>query len=95
MCSCSVRWQQQASTSCERCVFHERPHDLDGLCVIADAIRLSRDQQAALSARLQTGGRLRVITLSRAPLYPLVLVGTFDATLYYRLNMITLEYAAE
>jgi hypothetical protein len=73
----------------------EWPHNLSGPCVIADATQLSRDQQAALTARLLTGRQLRVITLSPVALYPLVLAGTFDDALYYRLNTITVEYVAE
>src|SRR5262245_38786886 len=47
-------------------------YHLAGTCLIADAVRLTRDHQDALLRRLEQGPALRLITLSAVPLYPFV-----------------------
>jgi hypothetical protein len=70
------------------------PHQLGATCVVPNAVHLTRDQQEALRRRFERGPALRLITLAAVPLYPYVEAGQFDEILYYRLNTITIEFAA-
>jgi Sigma-54 interaction domain len=66
-------------------------NEFGGTCVVPDAGRLMRDQQKALRRRLERGPRLRVVSLSPVSLYSFVESGQFDETLFYRLNIITVD----
>jgi hypothetical protein len=60
--------------------------------ILSDADALSADNQQRLLAWLDgTGSRTQVISMTQRPLYTLVRVGLFDATLYYRLNVMLLQ----
>lgn len=80
-----IVWQQQGA-----------PLDLHadhlGALVLQDVAALDPEQQGKLSQWLQDAGRHRqVVSTTTTPLYPLVERGQFDATLYYRLNVILLR----
>ena len=66
-----------------------------GSVILLEVASLVPDQQAALLRWLNEGaGRfdVQLASTSSEPLYPLVEAGTFDATLYYRLNTIRIEW---
>jgi hypothetical protein len=63
-----------------------------GTLILRDVDRLSSDDQRQLLEWLEPAGRcVRVISTTSAPLYPRVEAGAFIDTLYYRLNIVTLE----
>jgi hypothetical protein len=68
------------------------PPDLEGNCLVRDALLLTREHQHALLKRLDRRPDLRLVTFSAVPVYPLVQLGNFDETLYYRLNTIMVEW---
>jgi hypothetical protein len=70
------------------------PPDLTGTCVVSNAALLTRDHQDALAGRLDRAPRVRIVSLSPVALYTLVQAGDFDEALYYRLNTITIDFAA-
>ena len=66
----------------------------EGSVILLEVASLSPEQQAQLLRWLDEGaGRfdVQLASTSSEPLYPLVEAGTFDATLYYRLNTIRIE----
>jgi hypothetical protein len=68
---------------------------LAGTYVIANAVVLTRDQQSALCRRIDAEPRIRLLTVSPTSLYPLVLAGSFDETLFYRLNTVTVDFTRQ
>jgi len=52
------------------------------------------EQRRLLDWLLETTGRTRVVSTTSGPLLPLVEVGLFLDTLYYRLNTVYLDVAA-
>ena len=62
-----------------------------GTVVLRDVETLDGAAQADLARWIeQTSGRVQLITLATAPLFPLVESGMFRPDLYYRLNVITI-----
>jgi sigma-54-interacting transcriptional regulator len=61
-------------------------HDVDKLT--------PADQLAVLSWLDHSAGRVRVVSTTREPLWPRVLIGGFSEVLYYRLNTVCLSAAA-
>ena len=58
--------------------------------------RLTATQQADLLAAIEdTQGNVQLISLAHAPLYPAVESGTFLEGLYYRLNVVMVDYGAD
>ena len=82
----------------EAVVWH-RPHtplELPGretqTFILRNATSLSASDQARLLGWLgDTGWRTQIISTSESPLFTLVEGGLFDATLYYRLNVLLLR----
>lgn len=65
-----------------------------GTVVLRDLADLDRGAQRALLHWLDVqGGRVQVISLASAPLFPLVAGGEFSEALFYRLNMVTVHAA--
>jgi transcriptional regulator of aromatic amino acid metabolism len=67
----------------------------EGSVILLDVASLVPDQQAELLRWLNEGaGRydVQLASTSSEPLFPLVEAGAFDATLYYRLNTIRIEW---
>jgi hypothetical protein len=60
--------------------------------VLQDAGEMSLAQQTALLEWLDAAGDRRVITTTRQSLLPRVESGLFSSALYYRLNMITIDF---
>jgi len=72
----------------------ELPEAGTGALVLRDVAALSAGDQARLLAWLQGAGpRAQVISTTEQPLFALVTQGLFDATLYYRLNVLLLHVA--
>ena len=60
--------------------------------IVRDAECLTATQQRSLAALLSRSlGRVQVISIAGARLYPLVRQGLFLEDLYYRLNVVLLE----
>jgi hypothetical protein len=60
--------------------------------ILDDASALTPDDQQVLQSWLQGAEpALQVVTATSVPILPLVQAGTFDAALYYSLNVIYLE----
>ena len=62
-----------------------------GGLILEDVSTLSREEQVRLLAHFDAGIRTQVVSTSQRPLYRLVAHGLFDATLYYRLNVVLLR----
>ena len=62
-----------------------------GTLLVEDVAALRLDQQADLLQWLNKDHRVQVISATSTPLFPLVRTGTFDETLYYRLNVLTID----
>ena len=63
--------------------------------ILTDAAALSGDDQRRLLAWARdTGSGTRIISMTARPLFALVAAGVFDATLYYRLNVVLLRVEA-
>ena len=60
--------------------------------VLQDAGEMSLARQTALLEWLDAAGDRRVITTTRQSLFPRVESGLFSSALYYRLNMITIDF---
>jgi hypothetical protein len=61
--------------------------------IVRDAECLTASQQANLAALLsQSAGDIQVVSMARRPLFPLVSRGMFRDDLYYRLNVVLLEF---
>jgi hypothetical protein len=65
------------------------PADNCGALVLQNVSRLNRDDQARLLAWLNDPThRTQIVSTTTTPLFPLVCSNQFDATLYYRLNVV-------
>ncbi len=65
-----------------------------GTLIVQDVDTLPRDDQRAMCDWLEVAaGRTRVVSTTRQPLFPLVAAGTFEESLYYRLNILCFEVA--
>ena len=68
------------------------PQPAHGTLILLGVESLDRGQQAQLLQWLDTGkSRVQIVSISGQPLFPLVEAGTFDASLYYRLNIVRIE----
>ena len=65
-----------------------------GTLVVKDVRRLDGRQQAALTALIGAVPDIQVVSMARAPVYPLIEAGEFLEDLYYRLNVVTLDLKA-
>jgi hypothetical protein len=68
-----------------------RPTGEVGTLVLQNVAALGADDQTWLSEWLNEATRCHVISTSATPLFSLVACGLFDATLYYRLNVLLLH----
>jgi hypothetical protein len=67
----------------------EFPSDNRGAMVLQNVSRLNRDDQARLLAWLnEPAHQTQILSTTTSPLFPLVCASRFDATLYYRLNVV-------
>jgi hypothetical protein len=65
------------------------PQPREGSLLLLEAGRLGRGEQAELLRWLnERDGKVQVVATSSQPLFPLVERGSFDAGLYYRLNIV-------
>lgn len=62
--------------------------------IVREAAELNGDQQRALLAWMSDAQGSQIVATSSRTLYPLVEAGLFDASLYYRLNVVLLRIAA-
>jgi hypothetical protein len=68
------------------------PHPGEGTLILLGVDSLDGGQQAQLLQWLdERRGRVQIVSISAEPLFPLVEAGTFDASLYYRLNIVRIE----
>ena len=66
-----------------------------GTLILREVAALPRAEQQVLSDWLsRDNGRTQVVTASSVALFPLVKSGVFQATLYYRLNVVYVEVTA-
>jgi hypothetical protein len=65
-----------------------------GTLVVKDVRHLAGGQQAALTALIGAVPDIQVVSMARAPVYPLIEAGGFLEDLYYRLNAVTLDLKA-
>jgi hypothetical protein len=79
---------RKTSGNAQRLCWDARPEDV----VLQDAGEMSLAQQTALLEWLDAAGDRRVITTTRQSLLPRVESGLFSSALYYRLNMITIDF---
>ena len=71
---------------------HVRPDTAVRTLVLRDAGEMSPARQTALLDWLDAAGDRRIITTTRQPLFPRVESGLFSMVLYYRLNVITIDF---
>lgn len=65
------------------------PQPTEGSVILLEVASLSQGEQAELLGWLNgCDGRVQVAATSSEPLFPLVECGSFDATLFYRLNIV-------
>lgn len=63
-----------------------------GTLILQDVGAMRGDDQAKLCDWLEdTKGRIRVVSTTRQPLFPLLEAGTFAEMLYYRLNILSFQ----
>lgn len=69
------------------------PQPQEGTLILLEVARLSTSQQAELLRWLDDGpGRsVQIVSTSSEPLFPFVETRTFDADLYYRLNVVLIQ----
>jgi hypothetical protein len=65
-----------------------------GTLIVKDVRHLDPGQQAALTALIGAVPDIQVVSMARAPVYPLIEAGGFLEDLYYRLNCVTLDLKA-
>jgi hypothetical protein len=69
------------------------PQPAEGTLILSGVESLDAGQQAQLLQWLDQGKRrVQLASISSQPLFPLVEAGTFDASLYYRLNVVRIEW---
>ena len=69
------------------------PQPAEGTLIVSGVESLDASQQAQLLRWLDEGkNRVQLASISSEPLFPLVEAGTFDASLYYRLNIVRIEW---
>lgn len=70
------------------------PNSKTRTLIVREAAELNGDQQRALLAWMNDAQGSHIVATSSRTLYPLVEAGLFDASLYYRLNVVLLRIAA-
>jgi hypothetical protein len=70
----------------------EAAWDATGTLIVREVDALDSRQQRRLLESLEASGRVQVISIASAPVYPLVQGGKFAEALYYRLNVICLHF---
>ena len=69
------------------------PQPTEGTLILLGVQSLDAGQQAQLRRWLDEGkDRVQCASISSEPLFPLVEAGHFDASLYYRLNIVRIEW---
>jgi hypothetical protein len=69
------------------------PQPAEGTLILIGVESLDASQQAQLLHWIDRGGgRVQLASISSEPLFPLVEAGTFDASLFYRLNIVRIEW---
>jgi hypothetical protein len=69
------------------------PQPAEGTLILLGVQSLDAGQQAQLRQWLDEGkDRVQCASISSEPLFPLVEAGRFDASLYYRLNIVRIEW---
>jgi transcriptional regulator of acetoin/glycerol metabolism len=69
------------------------PEPAEGTLILSGVERLDAGQQAQVLRWLDRGRcRVQLASISSKPLFPLVEAGSFDASLYYRLNIVRIEW---
>jgi hypothetical protein len=69
------------------------PQPPEGTLILLGVQSLDADQQAQLRRWLDEGkDRVQCASISSEPLFTLVEAGRFDASLYYRLNIVRIEW---
>jgi hypothetical protein len=70
----------------------DAPTARPGTLVLEDANQLTLEDQRRVDSWLGEDTPMQVVTISPTPLYPLVERGVFLASLYYRLNVVSLTF---
>ena len=69
------------------------PQPTEGALILIGVEGLDGSQQAQLLQWLDEGrNRVQIASISSEPLFPLVEAGTFNASLYYKLNVVRIEW---
>jgi hypothetical protein len=69
------------------------PQPAEGTLILLGVESLDAAQQAQLRQWLDQGKScVQLASISSEPLFPLVQAGTFDASLYYRINIVRIEW---
>lgn len=63
-----------------------------GTVIVREVDALDSMQQRHLLGSLEASARVQVISIASSPVYPLVQSGKFADALYYRLNVICLDF---
>jgi Sigma-54 interaction domain len=63
-----------------------------GTLIVREVDALDSRQQRRLLESLEASDRVQVISIASAPVYPLVQSGKFAEDLYYRLNVVCLDF---
>jgi len=80
----------------QRGISQALPAEGSGALVMQNIAALDRQEQVRLRVWLDDAGhRSQVVSTSPYPLFPLVDCGLFDATLYYRLNVVRFSVGQE
>jgi transcriptional regulator of aromatic amino acid metabolism len=79
-----VHWPQDA--------VREAAPNVIGTLIVREVDALDSRQQRLLLESLEASARVQVISIASSPVYPLVQSGKFADALYYRLNVICLNF---
>lgn len=84
-------WQAVETWDCTRPLCLPRPESAARSYIIEEAGLLSPDSQARLADWMMDVRGTQIVTTILRPLFPQVEAGSFQQTLYYRLNVVYLE----
>jgi len=65
-----------------------------GTIVVYDVDTLTGDEQGALYHWMAGNGRIQVVSTASKSLQPMLQAGAFNEALYYRLNVVTLDFTS-
>ena len=65
-----------------------------GTIVVYDVDTLTGDEQGALYHWIAGNGRIQVVSTASKSLQPMLQAGAFNEALYYRLNVVTLDFTS-